>query len=204
MSWCIGASQSDGMDIGASGVFISDYYISGDCSAEASMAGSATVNLILIEGDCSAEASMYGLAVSAESKFIVGSCSAEGVMTGFAFSNVLPVIGSCSAEASMTGIAFTDLFIIGSCSAEASMTGLATAFSYIIGEMSATAIMLGDLGFLPVLVRPRRADYDPDKFWDEETKTWLDSRPLEKLAGGRHQNVLVVVSDQNLIYVGGI
>ena len=158
---------------------------------------------IEISGSCSAIGSMTGLAYLATWP-ISGGCSAIGMMSGFAFSDVLPVVGSCSAQAGMTGYAFASVFIIGGCSAEASMTGIATAFSYIIGSMSATAIMLGDLGFLPVLVRPRRADYDPDKFWDEETKTWIDSVTLSKRAGGRHKSFLIVVSDQNEIYIGGI
>ena len=201
MSWCIGASQSDGMDIGASGVFISDYYISGDCSAGASMAGSATVNLILIEGDCSTEASMYGLAVSAQSFSIVGSCSAEGSITGFAFVNVLPASGSCSAEASMSGTASATKFIIGICSAVASLTGLATAFKYIVGSMSAMA----DMSIWIVSTQwpsGRWSDYDPDLNWDEETSAWV----AIVTGPGRYKQQLVVVgqgdANQGEIYFG--
>jgi len=201
MSWCIGASQSDGMDIGASGVFISDYPIIGGCSAEASMTGLATVNLVLIEGDCSAEAAMYGLAVSAQSFSIVGSCSAEGSMTGFAFVNVLPVSGSCSAEASMSGTASATKFIIGICSAVASLTGLATAFMYIVGSMSAT-------GHMSIRIvsyywpSGRWSDYDEDLTWDEETGTWVAT----VVGPARYKNQLVVIgqgdANQGEIYFG--
>ena len=54
------------------------------------------------------------------------------------------------------------------------------------------------------LVPDRFGTYDPDKFWDEETKAWVASQPIEKLAGGRHKTYLVVVSDRNLVYVGGL
>jgi hypothetical protein len=201
MSWCIGASQSDGMDIGASGVFISDYPIVGGCSAEASMTGLATVNLVLIVGGCSAEANVYGLAVAAQSFSIVGSCSAEGSITGFAFVNVLPASGSCSAEASMSGTASATKFIIGICSAVASLTGLDTCFSYIVGSMSATASM--SIWIVSTQWPPGRwSDYDEDLTWDEETSAWVTT----VVGPSRYSIKLVVVgqgnANQGEIYFG--
>ena len=54
------------------------------------------------------------------------------------------------------------------------------------------------------LIPDREVTYDPDQFWDEKNKTWLDSRSIEKQGGGRHKSFLIVVSDQNTIYIGGI
>jgi hypothetical protein len=53
------------------------------------------------------------------------------------------------------------------------------------------------------LIPDREVTYDPDQFWDEKNKTWLDSRPIETRAGGRHKNILIAVTDNNLIYIGG-
>ena len=95
--------------------------------------------------------------------------------------------------------------VIGELTASASITG--TAFvspAYISGVFSATASITGTADTKERFVPARRGDYDPDTFWDEETKAWVASQPIEKLAGGRHKTYLVVVSDQNLVYVGGL
>jgi hypothetical protein len=76
-------------------------------------------------------------------------------------------------------------------------------FLYVEGSMSATAFMTGDTDIL-CLIPPRRAEYDPDKFWDEETKTWVDTKSIATAGGGRHNTYLVVVSDQDKIYIGGL
>ena len=54
---------------------------------------------------------------------------------------------------------------------------------------------------LGVPYRPN--DYDANKFWDEETQTWIDSVALPKRAGGRQKEYLIVVGCET-IYVGGI
>jgi hypothetical protein len=54
---------------------------------------------------------------------------------------------------------------------------------------------------LGVPYRPN--DYDANKFWDEETQTWIDSVALPKRAGGRQKEYLIVVGCET-IYVGGL
>lgn len=49
----------------------------------------------------------------------------------------------------------------------------------------------------------RRGDYDPDKFWDEETQAWSSSRAISTRAGGRNKEYLIVVGCET-IYVGGL
>ena len=117
-------------------------------------------------------------------------------------------VGEATATASMTGLAITaTVLAIGSVTATATMTGVTISTNLIVGSLTAIASMLGLLSSQSsgsLLVPNRRDDYDPDKFWDEETKAWVASQPIEKLAGGWHKTYLVVVSDQNLVYVGGL
>jgi hypothetical protein len=51
----------------------------------------------------------------------------------------------------------------------------------------------------------RPIGYDPEKLWDETTKTWYapsTSTGKERLkqAGGRYRDQLVVLSDQGAVY----
>lgn len=178
----LGATRDASPDIGAYEYVSATQDAVGNATASASMTGFAYVNVLPVSGSFSAESSMTG-SMYLVILLAIGGCSAEGTMTVFMFSNVLPVVGSCSAEASVV---------------------VAADFQSITGSMSAIATMLGDFGSLPTWIQPRRGGYSPDKFWDEKNKTLHDSRPIAKQGGGRHKSFLIVVSDQNKIYVGGI
>ena len=103
------------------------------------------------------------------------------------------------------GTYLVNLLVVGEATATASITGLTFITpAFISGVFSATVEITGTADTKERFVPARRGDYDPDTFWDEETKAWVASQPIEKLAGGRHKTYLVVVSDRNLIYVGGL
>ena len=140
-------------------------------------------------------------------KDVLAPSSIDSIRSGTYYA-VFSITGTASATASMTGTAVNtfDVAAVGSMSAIASMTGTArnTADVLAVGSMSAIATMTGTAHIPNPLVKERPDDYDEDKFWDEETGTWLASRPLSKSAGGRNKEYLVVISDQDKIYVGGL
>ena len=79
-------------------------------------------------------------------------------------------------------------------------------YKWRIDAKNTTDTVEGDLWTFQtrkITVWDRPDDYDPDKFWKEKTKTWVDSG-ITTAGGGRHKSYLVVVSDQNEIYIGGI
>lgn len=91
--------------------------------------------------------------------------------------------------------------------ASASVVAGAIGFSYNIagpiGSLSTVYLskLQVPLGSRDALVLDRSSSYDPDKTWDETTRSWVSSRVL---GPNSHKQTLVVISELGVIYFGEV
>lgn len=116
------------------------------------------------------------------------------------------LVGAIASASSNSGQLSLLYAIAGSPASESSLSGQFGSPQALVGILAGVSLLRlvrlqVPLGERIALIIARPSSYDPDKTWDEETKTWVSTRVI---GPNSHKQTIIAVSELGVIYFGEV